>query len=422
MNNGHELPYAITYCENVVTVGFITDGTNTGTSEAGGYDTSGNLLSAPFGGAITRLHNMSCTTNGYVFIAADNGLLEYNSASGASVALPAGGFAGLTAPIYGVGVGTASGLNGPEGLVYANGSLYVANSGSNQILVYAVQTSGSTGAVTGMTLSGTITADLNDPVRLALDTSGNLFVANLGNNTVTAYNTTQGNVEIQSVFSGPLLKGTINRPLGVAVDSKDNVYVSDNAANAISIFQPVTSGNASSGYLEASFSPISADAAGNLFSAPGALSDFAILAQDYLLVGTGSTSGADHVYLYKAPLTGPPVPVYDLSSAGCATMPTGPTGITVYLSQSDPLNSQIFISSYYNDNAVEYLASQLIGASSTCPTPISTGGQAQISAPEGIAVNSSGTNVFISNAGANTITVYPAGTKFGGAPVFILKN
>ena len=355
-----------------------------------------------------------------MFVAADNGLLEYNNATGAAVALPAGGFAGIKAPIYGVGVGPASGLNSPEGLVYANGSLYVANSGNNEVLVYAIQTDSTTGVVTGMKLASGITADLNDPVRLALDTAGHLFVANLGNNTVTVYDTNNANAEITAAGKPLISSATLNRPLGVAVDSAFNVYVANNGGNSISVFQPVTAGGISGGYQEASFSPVTGDASGNPFSAPGVLFDVKVAGQDYLLVGIGSTSAPNHIYVELAPLSGPPTLKFDLSSASCATMPTGPTGIALFLSSSQPLSSQVFVTSYYNNDVTEYLAQDIVGLSGNCPAVIATG--AQISGPEGVAVDTAGINVFVANAGANTVTVYPAGSALTTGPIFTLHN
>jgi DNA-binding beta-propeller fold protein YncE len=423
VNTGHELPYAMSYCGNALAVGYISDGTGSGISEAEGFSTSGTPLGVPFGGTITNLHELACDPNGNVFVAADNGLLEYTDATGASVALPAGGFAGLKPPIYGVGVGAASGLNSPEGLVYANGSLYIANSGNNQVLVYAIQTNSTTGVVTGMTLSSSITADLNDPVRLALDSAGHLFVANLGNNTVTVYDTNNNNAEI-TASGKPLISSTsLNRPLGVAVDSKFNVYVANNGGNSISVFQPVTAGGVGGGYTEASFSPVTADASGDLFPAPGVLLDINFGGQDYLLVGIGSSTATNYIYLYSAPFSGPPVLQGDLSSApggvACATMPTGPTGIAVFYSQSVPLSSQIFVTSYYNNDVTEYFAQQVLGASG-CPATTATG--TQINGPEGVAVDTAGVNVFVANAGANTITVYGSGAALTAGPIYTLHN
>lgn len=424
VNTGHELPYTVSFCGNALAVGYISDGSGSGRSEMGGYTTAGSLT-APYAGTITNLHATACDPQGNVFVAADNGLLEYNNATGASIALPAGGFAGIKAPIYGVGVGPASGLNSPEGLVYSNGSLYVANSGNNQVLVYAVQTDSTSGAVTGMTLSSAITADVNDPVRLALDAAGHLFVANLGNNTVTAYDTKNNNAEITATGSKPLLSGgSLNRPLGVAVDSTGNVYVANNGSNSISVYQPVTAGSVSGGYTEAAFSPMTSDGSGNPFPATGVLFDIGIVGLgELVLVGTGPTSSPDNIYLYAAPFTNASKPLYDMSSASCSTAPTGPTGIALYLNLSQPLSSEVFITSYYNNEVAEYAATDFIGGSANpCPTPTTTGSQSLVSAPEGVAVDASGTNVFVSNAGGNTITVYASGTALSGAPIFTLHN
>jgi DNA-binding beta-propeller fold protein YncE len=235
------------------------------------------------------------------------------------------------------------------------------------------------------------------------------------------YDTTNGNTEITAAGKPLISGGSLSRPLGVAVDSKGNVYVANNGGNSISVYLPVTSGSVSAGFTEASYSPVSTDNKGNPFPAPGVLLDVNLLGQDYLLVGIGSTTAPNHVYVYDAPFSGPPSLVYDLSSAGCATMPTGPTGIAPFLNQSAPLSSQIFITSYYNNDVAEYPATDFIGSSNTCPTPVTTGAPAQINGPEGVAVDASGTNLFVSNAGTNTITVYGV-SAITTAPIFVLHN
>jgi DNA-binding beta-propeller fold protein YncE len=423
-NTGHEMPYWISYCGSSLAVGFISDSSGSGISEAAGYSTAGALLGAGYAG-ITNLHAMACAPAGNVYVAADNGLLQFNTVSGASVALPSGGFAGLTAPIYGVGVALSGGLNSPEGLAYANGLLYVANSGNNQVQVYKVTTSASSGAVTGMTLSSIITADLNDPVRLALDAGGHLFVANAANNTVTAYDTANGNAEIKAPGGAALISGgSLNRPLGVTVDSVGNLYVANNASDTVSVYKPNTAGSVAAGYTEAAFSPLSADTAGNAFDGPGALTDAVIAGQNYLLLGTGA--GGSHVFIYAAPFTGVPAPVYNLSNVTngmtCSTMPVGPTGIAVYVDPAQPLSSQILVSSLFGNEVADYVASQVIGTSNTCPTPITTAAGSGVSSPEGVAIDSAGQNVFVANSATNTITVYGAGAALNGPAVYTLQN
>ena len=84
------------------------------------------------------------------------------------------------------------------------------------------------------------------------------------------------------------------------------------------------------------------------------------------------------------------------------------------------------MSSYYNAPAgsvVEYSAVSLFGSTSNCPTPAAaTGSSSLISRPEGVAVDAAGLNVFVSNSGNNTITVYSTANGLSGAPLFTLHN
>jgi DNA-binding beta-propeller fold protein YncE len=429
-NTGHEMPYAISYCLNTGTtpadalaVGYISDSSNQGQGEAGGYSVAGALAGSGYAG-ITKLHAVACAPNGNVFVAADNGLLEY-SITGSSVGPTAGTFSGLTPPIYGVAV-VGGGLNSPEGVLYAAGQLYVANSGTNQVLIYTVQTDPTSGLVTGMSLNGTISSDLDDPVRLAMDAAGHLFVANIANNSVSVYDTSNSNQEIAASGGGPLISGGhLNRPLGVAIDSSGNVYVANNGSNSLSVYNPVTGGSVAAGYTEATYSPVSTDAGGTALAAPGVLFDESIFGSDYLLVGLGPTTGASQILVYSTPFTSASTPVFDLSSANCTSMPTGPTGIAAYVNVSQPTNSYVFMSSYYNAPAgsvVQYSASQILAAQSACPAPTTTGATSVVSRPEGVAVDSAGVNVFVANSGNNTVTVYSVTAGLSAAPVFTLHN
>jgi hypothetical protein len=64
------------------------------------YDAGGKPIGASYGGKIVNAHAMSCSPRGEVFIAADNGLLQYTieGAQGGSHSYSQQ----LTAPIYGV--------------------------------------------------------------------------------------------------------------------------------------------------------------------------------------------------------------------------------------------------------------------------------------------------------------------------------
>lgn len=113
----------------------------------------------------------------------------------------------------------------PRGLaVDSQGNLYVANSAGNNILVYSP----------GYTLQKlrTITQDISNPMGVAFDPMGNLWVANFNSNTVTAYN---AGIELTK-FTITAAQG-INNPFAIAVDGANNVYVQNNWSS-ISIYYP----------------------------------------------------------------------------------------------------------------------------------------------------------------------------------------
>jgi sugar lactone lactonase YvrE len=148
------------------------------------------------------------------------------------------------------GAPTANSLSTPSGLVVdANGNLYVSDNGNNRVLFYqapivsgqsAIRVFGQTSFTSGMANAGGATPlanTLNFPLGLALDSKGNLYVADFGNSRVlvffapTTSDTTadfvfgQGGSFTTSVSA--LGASGLNSPASVALDSQDNVYISD---------------------------------------------------------------------------------------------------------------------------------------------------------------------------------------------------
>jgi hypothetical protein len=100
-------PVAIAYCPNsgggrvdLVIVGFAGFASGGG-PVAASYSTTGAGFSGAFTGTTGNIHAMSCSSLGQVFVAADNGLLEYNI-TGSAIGPATGAFPGLTPPVYGV--------------------------------------------------------------------------------------------------------------------------------------------------------------------------------------------------------------------------------------------------------------------------------------------------------------------------------
>lgn len=118
----------------------------------------------------------------------------------------------------------------PTGVAALNGTLYIVDNETNnlQILnprgrqIYSVLNTG----------SDNIRSLLNAPSGVAVDGSGNLYIANAGGNDILKIT----NDSIATVLAGSGLKGTADgngtaasffSPEGIAVDSSGNVYVSD---------------------------------------------------------------------------------------------------------------------------------------------------------------------------------------------------
>jgi len=122
-------------------------------------------------------------------------------------------------------VGTSTGLSFPSGLVVdSSGNLYIADTGNNIIRKLA------SGVVT--TVVGT-SAGLKAPMGLAVDSSGNLYIADTGNNIIRklasgVVTTVAGNGAAgYSGDNGPATSANLNDPSGVAVDSSGNLYIAD---------------------------------------------------------------------------------------------------------------------------------------------------------------------------------------------------
>jgi streptogramin lyase len=109
----------------------------------------------------------------------------------------------------------ATPLNGPLGLALdSKGNLYVANSLNDQILVYNPNYVQQT--------KKTITAGVSNPYGVAFDSKSNLYVANHGNSSVTVYDSTGKQKTGSTITNG------IHYPEKIAIDSLDGIWVVNN--------------------------------------------------------------------------------------------------------------------------------------------------------------------------------------------------
>src|SRR5262249_2914512 len=138
----------------------------------------------------------------------------------------------------GGGPATEARLDGPTGLAFdASGTLYFADYRNNRVRRVS---DGGIGTIAGIGEPGyaggngpATSARLNGPAGVAVDRSGNLYIADYDNNRIRTV--TRGRITTfagtgVAGFSGddgPAASAKLNHPYGVAVDSTGNVYVAD---------------------------------------------------------------------------------------------------------------------------------------------------------------------------------------------------
>ena len=125
----------------------------------------------------------------------------------------------------------------PQGLAFdGSGNLYVADQGNNA--VYKITSTGTVSILAGTGLGGYVngagtTARFNAPQGIATDATGNIYVADRNNNMIRKI-TSAGVVSTLAGTGAPALTdgdgptvATFNRPVGVATDATGNIYVTD---------------------------------------------------------------------------------------------------------------------------------------------------------------------------------------------------
>ena len=146
------------------------------------------------------------------------------------------------------GISTAATFNGPSGIaVDGAGNVYVADAGNNLIRQITPDGTVSTlaGTVVAADTSNTITAEplFAGPSGVAVDASGNVYVADAGNNRICVVNPSGVTKTLAGsggagANDGTGISATFNNPTGVAVDASGNVYVADFLNNLIRKIAP----------------------------------------------------------------------------------------------------------------------------------------------------------------------------------------
>jgi sugar lactone lactonase YvrE len=180
--------------------------------------------------------------NSYIADTGNNVVRKISAANGTITTVAGNGTAGFSGD---GGAATSAELNLPQGVaVDSAGNLYIAD-GNNERIRFV---SAATGTITTIAGNGTgvfsgdngpaTTAGLSDPMGLVVDSAGNLYIADTGNQRVRFVSATTGTITTiagngTQGFSGDggaATSAELNTPKGVALDSAGNLYIAHASA------------------------------------------------------------------------------------------------------------------------------------------------------------------------------------------------
>jgi sugar lactone lactonase YvrE len=158
--------------------------------------------------------------------------------------------------------GAQSGLNGPEGIaIDSKGDIWISDSTNNRVVEFTPPFSNGESAslvlgqdnFSSIYCSSLSMSSLCDPQGIAFDKAGNLYVADDSNNRILEFKPPFSDGEAASLSIGTTQNDTtqssLNAPLGIALDSSGNLWVADEGNQRVVEFKAPLATNESAGLV-----------------------------------------------------------------------------------------------------------------------------------------------------------------------------
>jgi sugar lactone lactonase YvrE len=206
-----------------------------------GSGTAGSLNGMPMNATFNGPTGLSLDASGNVYVADNNNnQIREISRTGAVSTVAGSDSSGAVD-----GIGANAYFFAPTGIVTdATGNLYVTDAG-NDLIRKVIPSSGQVSTVAGNANPGDangalLSATFNNPSGIAIDGSGNLYVADMLNNMIREINlntslvsTLAGAGDTTASINAPDSSASFYYPTGVAIDASGNVYVAEYVSNLI---------------------------------------------------------------------------------------------------------------------------------------------------------------------------------------------
>jgi sugar lactone lactonase YvrE len=322
------------------------------------------------------------------------------------------------------GAGSAARFNRPAAIaVDALGNLYVADSANN--VIRSISPNGSVTTLAGTGASGSAdgaatAANFNNPLGIAVDPTGVVYVADSGNQTIRritasgTVTTLAGTVGVAGSSDGPAGTAQFQIPFGLSMSNTGNLYVADSGNSTIRVVTPqgVVStlagrpglpGGGDGPAATAGFNgprAVSSDAAGNIFVADANNNTLR------KITPAGVVSTLAGAFLVPGSADGTGNAARFSGASGVASDASG------NLVVADTLNHTI-----RRVSSAEVVTT-VAGAVAVSGTSNGTGAAAQFSAPSGAVADSAG-NLYVAdtaNHAIRKITKAAVVSTFAGTP------